>query len=66
MGLYQIAAQDFAFRVQGVAGLFLEENRNVLILQLPDVLQAVEGIAGKSADRLGNYHIYFIRLFDTM
>ena len=49
--------QDFAFGIQRVDSLFLEENGDVLVLQLPDVFQAVEGVPGKAADRLGNHHV---------
>ena len=37
------------------------ENGDVLFLELPDVLQAVEGVPGKAADRLGNHHVDLAR-----
>ena len=49
--------QHFALGVHCVDGFFLEEDRDVLVLQLPDVLEAVESVSGKSADGLGDDHV---------
>ena len=49
--------QHLALSVQRVDGFLLEINRYVLVLQLPDVLKAVESVAGKSADGLGDDHV---------
>jgi hypothetical protein len=40
--------QYLAFGVHRVYGFFFEVDRDVLVLELSDVLQAVEGIAGKT------------------
>lgn len=42
--------QHLALGVHCVDGFFLEENRDVQILELADVFQAVQRVAGKSAD----------------
>ena len=45
--------KHLAFGIQGVDILLLEEHRNVQRLQLPRVLEAVQGVSRKSADGLG-------------
>lgn len=45
-----------AFGIQRVYVLLLEIDRNVLVLELLDVLEAVESVSGKSADGLGDNH----------
>lgn len=49
--------QHFALGVHCVDRLLLEVDRDVLVLQLPDVLEAVEGVSGKTADRLRDDHV---------
>ena len=49
--------QHLALGVHCVDGLFLEENRNVQVLEFADVFQAVKRVTGKSADRLGDDHV---------
>ena len=49
--------QHLALSVQRVDGFLFKINRYVLVLQLPDVLQAVESVSGKSADGLGDDHV---------
>ena len=54
--------QDFALCVHRVNGLLFKENRNVDLLQQADVFQAVQLVAGKTADRLREDHVDFSRL----
>ena len=49
--------EHLAFGIQRVYGFLLEIDRNVLVLELPDVLEAVESVSGKSADGLGDDHV---------
>lgn len=50
--------QNLALRVHRVDGLLLEPDRDVLVLEEPDVLEAVERVAGESADdALGDDHV---------
>ena len=49
--------QDFSLGVHGVDGFLFKIDRNVLILELTDVFQAVQRITGKPADGLGNNHV---------
>ena len=49
--------QDLALGVHGVDRLFFKIDRNVLFLELADVLQAIQRIAGKPADGLGDNHV---------
>ena len=42
--------EDFAASVHRVDVLFLKKHGDVLVLELPDVFQAVESVAGKAAD----------------
>ncbi len=58
--------QDFTLCVHRVDGLLFKENRNVDLLQQTDILQTVQGISGKAANRLRKYHIYFplLAVFD--
>lgn len=49
--------QHLAFSVQRVDGFLLKINRYVFVFQLPDVLEAVESVSGKSADGLGDDHV---------
>ena len=49
--------KHLALGVHCVDGLFLEENRNVQILELTDVFQAIQRVTGKAADRLGDDHV---------
>lgn len=49
--------QHLALSVHRVDGLFFKINRNIFILELPDVLQAVESVPSKAADGLRDDHI---------
>lgn len=49
--------EHLALSIQCVYGLLFKIDRYVLVLELPDVLQAVEGVSGKSADGLGDDHV---------
>ena len=49
--------QNFSLGVHSVDGFLLEIDRNVLFFELADVFQAVQCIAGKPADGLGNNHV---------
>ena len=49
--------EHLAFGIQRVYGLLLKIDWNVLVLELPDVLEAVESVSGKSADGLGDDHV---------
>jgi len=49
--------EHLAFGIQRVYGFLLEIDRNVLVLELPDVLEAVESVSDKSADGLGDDHV---------
>ena len=42
--------QHLALGIHRVDGFLLEKYRNVLIFQLTDVFQVVQGVSGKSAD----------------
>ena len=50
-----------AFGIQRVYGFLLEIDRNVLAHELPDILEAVEGVSGKSADGFGDLGIVYSR-----
>jgi len=50
--LYSFGDKAIALGVHCIDGLFFKINWDVLALELPDVLQAVEGVSGKSADGL--------------
>ena len=52
--------QDLTLGIHCVDGFLFEEDGNVLILQLADVFQAVQRVAGKSADGLGDYKVDFL------
>ena len=45
---------------------FFKVAFHAVFLQLADGDQAVHGVPGKSANRLCDNEVYFIRLFDTM
>ena len=47
---------DLALGIHRVDIFFFKENRNVLVLELTDVFQAVQRISGKPTDGLGNNH----------
>ena len=49
--------EHFSFGIQRVYGLLLEIDWNVFVLELPDILEAVEGVSGKSADGFGDDHV---------
>ena len=49
--------EDLSLRVHRVYGFLLEEYRNVHLLEHSDIVQAVNGISGKSADRLRKDHV---------
>ena len=49
--------QHLILGIHGIDILFLKENRDVLLLQFPDIFQAVQSICGKPADGLGDDHI---------
>lgn len=49
--------QHLTLRIHGVDVLFFKENRNVLLLQFPDIFQTIQGVSGKPTDGLGNDHI---------
>ena len=49
--------QYLALRVHRVNGFLFKIDRYVLFFQLPDVLEAVERVSGKSADGLGDDHV---------
>lgn len=49
--------EHLALSVQRVYGLLFKIDRDVLVFELPDVLQAVEGVSCKSADGLGDDHV---------
>lgn len=49
--------ENLSLSVQRVYGLLFKIDRDVLVLELPDVLEAVEGVSGKSADGLGDDHV---------
>ena len=49
--------QHLSFGIHRVNVLFLKENRNVLLLQFPDIFQAVQRIPGKTADGFRDDHI---------
>ncbi len=49
--------KDFALGIHRIDGFLFEVHRNVLFFQLADVFQAVQRVAGKSADGLGNDHV---------
>ena len=49
--------QHLTLGIHGVDVLFFKENRDVLLLQFPDILQTIQGVSGKPADGLGNDHI---------
>lgn len=49
--------ENLSLSVQRVYGLLFKIDRDVLVLELPDVLEAVEGVSGKSTDGFGNNHI---------
>ena len=49
--------QNFSLGVHSVDGFLLEIDRIVLFFELADVFQAVQCIAGKPADGLGNNHV---------
>ena len=49
--------EHLAFGIQRVYGLLLKIDWNVLVLELPDILEAVEGVSGKSADGFGDDHV---------
>ena len=48
---------DLTLGIHRVDIFFFEENRNVLVLKLTDIFQAVQCISGKPADGLCDYHI---------
>ena len=49
--------QYLTLRIHGVDVLFFKKNRDVFLLQFPDILQTIQGVSGKPADGLGNDHI---------
>ena len=49
--------EHLSLSVQRVYGLFFKIDRDVLVLELLDVLEAVESVSGKSADGLGDDHV---------
>ena len=49
--------QHFALGIHRVDGLLFEVDRDVLVLELADVLEAVEGVAGKTGDRFSDDHV---------
>lgn len=49
--------EHLALSIQRVYGLLFKIDRDILVLELPDVLQAVESVSGKSADGLGDDHV---------
>ena len=51
--------KDFALGIHRIDVLFFKVHGNVLFLQFPDVFQAIQSVAGKSADGLGNDHVDF-------
>ena len=53
--------QDFALAVRCQNVLLLEQNAYPLCLQLSDVLEAVQRVAGETRDAFGNDHLYFAR-----
>ena len=50
--------QHLTFGIHGIDVLFFKENRDVLLLQFPDIFQAIQRVSGKPADGLGNDHVY--------
>ena len=49
--------QHLSFGIHRVNVLFFKENRNVLLLQFPDIFQAVQHISGKSVDGFRDDHV---------
>src|SRR5699024_4695352 len=49
--------QYLTLGIHGVDVLFFKENRDVLLLQFPDIFQTIQGVSGKPADGLGDDHI---------
>ena len=49
--------KNFALGIHRINIFFLEVHGNVLFFQLTDVFQAIQRIAGESADGLGNDHV---------
>ena len=49
--------QHLTFSVHLIDGFLLEENGDVHILEFSDILQAVQRVTGKPADRLGDDHV---------
>ena len=48
---------NLAFGIKRVDSFLFKINGDVLILELSDVVKAVKGITGKTADRLGYHHV---------
>ena len=46
--------QYLTLGIHGVDVLFFKENRDVLLLQFPDIFQTIQGVSGKPADGLGD------------
>ena len=46
--------------------LFFKENVDAQRFELPDRFQQRNRVSGESGYGLGDDHIYFVRLFDTM
>ena len=49
--------QHLTLGIHRIDGLLLKENGDVHILELSDILQAVQRVTGKSANRLGDDHV---------
>ena len=49
--------QNFSLGIQCIDILLLEEHRDVHVFQLTRIFQAIDGVSGKTADRLGKNHI---------
>ena len=49
--------QDLSFGIHGINIFFFKEDRDAQGLQFPDMAQAVQGIAGKAGDGLGDDHV---------
>jgi len=49
--------QDLPGAIQGVDPFFFKNDPDILFFELPDILQAVNRVSGKPADRLGDNQI---------